>query len=355
MSRTQKLLSALLTLCLLLGCRPHCRAVSDDALAAALERSAAYVAQTAPKPQVGSVGGEWAVLGLARSDLDVPQDYFEGYLSNVEETVTAKGGVLHTRKYTEYSRLVLTLSALGQDARNVAGYDLTLPLGDYEATIRQGLNGPICALLALDSRGYPMPRCPQAKTQATRQMYVAHILARQLPGGGWSLTGQGEAEADLTGMALQALAKYQDQEPVREAVQAALARMSQDQDGQGGYSSWGSANAESVAQMLCALGELDIPLDDPRFVKNGRGLLDALLSFQCPDGGFRHTAGSQYSDLMTSEQGLYALAAAKRLQEGQGSLYRMEPLAPQSLEQALVLARQRLAELLAQAARSEDR
>lgn len=351
MSWTKKALFSLLSLCLLLGCAPRGRAAEADALTAALARAAEYVSQAVDAPQVGSTGGEWAALGLARSGYTVP----DGYYAQVEAYVTAKNGVLHARKYTEYSRVVLALSALGHDARRVAGYDLTLPLGDYDNTVRQGLNGPIWALLALDSRAYPMPQCPQAKTQATRQMYVERILDCQLPGGGWSLTGESPAEADLTGMALQALAKYQDQACVQEAVQAALERMSQAQDGQGGYSSWGSANVESVAQMLCALGELGVPLDDPRFVKNGHSLLDALLSFQNPDGGFRHTADSGPSDLMASEQGLYALAAVKRLQNGQDSLYRMESLAPQSLEQLFFYAGQRLDQLLAQAAQGAGR
>ncbi len=33
----------------------------------------------------------------------------------------------------------------------MAGYDLTKALGDYDKTIWQGLNGPIWALIALDS------------------------------------------------------------------------------------------------------------------------------------------------------------------------------------------------------------
>ena len=40
-----------------------------------------------------------------------------------------KGG-LHEKKYTEYSRVIVALSAIGRDARDVAGYDLTKALGD---------------------------------------------------------------------------------------------------------------------------------------------------------------------------------------------------------------------------------
>lgn len=293
-------------------------------LDAALADTAQYIYQTVKTPQTGSTGGEWAVLGLARSGYDVPKEYYEGYFTAVEAQVSACGGVLHDTKYTEYSRVIVALSALGRDARNVAGYDLTLPLGDYDKTVRQGLNGPIWALIALDSRDYPVPQNQEAKTQATRQMYVDRILEAQLPGGGWSLTGRGGADPDLTGMALQALAKYQDQSAVRRATERALACMSKEQNSGGGFSSGGTESSESCVQMLVALGELGIPLDDPRFVKNGRTLLDALLTYYVPGGGFRHTVSDTEPNLMASEQGLYGLAAAKRLRDGQSSLYRMD-------------------------------
>lgn len=125
-------------------------------------------------------------------------------------------GVLHEKKYTEYSRLIVALSSIGMDARNVAGYDLTYALGDYDKTIWQGMNGLIWALIALDSRNYPVPQNKEAKTQAIRQMYIDRILDCQLADGGWSLfggteaasTGDGVSDPDITGMALQALAKY---------------------------------------------------------------------------------------------------------------------------------------------------
>ena len=191
-------------------------AVSADTLEAALADAAAYICRTVKNPQVGSIGGEWAVLGLARSGYEVPEAYYQDYYATVEDYVEACGGVLHEKKYTEYSRLIVALSAIGIDARDVAGYDLTRALGDYDKTIWQGLNGPIWALIALDSRGYPMPENPEAETQATRQMYIDRILECQLPDGGWSLfggteaasAGDGVSDPDITGMALQALAKY---------------------------------------------------------------------------------------------------------------------------------------------------
>ncbi len=310
---------------------PAAAKVSDQALADAIRDTAEFMYKTVKNPQVGSIGGEWAVLGLARSGYTVPDAYYQDYYATVEAYVKACNGQLHDKKYTEYSRVIVALSSIGRDARNVAGYDLTKPLGDYDKTIWQGLNGPIWALIALDSRDYPMPVCPEAKTQATRQMYIDRILDCQLPDGGWSLfggtaaagSGDGISDPDITGMALQALAKYQDQPAVKKASEEALACMSKRQDQEAGYSSWGTTNSESCVQMICALCELGIPLDDARFVKNGKTMLDNLMTFYIPGKGFQHTADGSGSNQMAAEQGFYGLIAAQRMQTGKNSLYRM--------------------------------
>ena len=278
-------------------------AVTDDELSTAVTGSAKYMLDTVESPQVGSIGGEWAVIGLARSGYPVPQEYWDGYYATVEEYVEACGGVLHDKKYTEYSRLVVALTAIGADPRDVAGYNLLTPLGDFDKTIWQGINGPIWALIALDSGNYDMPVNTEAETQATRQMYVDEILSRQLDNGGWNLTdrgGSGGADPDITGMALQALAKYQEQAEVRAATEDALYCLSAMQDTDGGFSSWDSANSESVVQVIVALCELGIDLDDSRFVKDGNTLLDNLMSYRKANGSFLHTAAGSGSNQMPS-------------------------------------------------------
>jgi len=314
--------SLVLALALALSLALPASAYSQSAVDAALTDTAACVCAQTAAPRVGSVGGDWAVLGLARSGCAVPENYYQSYYAAVEKTVQACGGVLDKRKYTEYSRVITALSSIGKDARSVAGYDLTTPLGDYERTIWQGINGPVWALIALDSRSYPMPRNPDAVTQATRQMYVDRILAGQLSGGGWSQSGS-VPDPDMTGMALQALAKYQSQPAVKTAVDAALSRMSEQQSSDGGFSSWGTANFESCVQMIVALTELGIPLSDSRFVKNGNTLADNLLTFYRKGVGFAHTQDGTGSDQMATEQGLYGLAAMERAAKKQNSLYRM--------------------------------
>ena len=220
-----------------------------------LSRAAGFVNKKVTSPSLGSIGGEWAVLGLSRADYAVPDGYFEGYLSRVGDYVTEKKGILSSRKYTEYSRLILALTSLGVDARDFRGYDLTLPLGDFDATIKQGTNGAVFALLALDSGDYPMPENPGAKVQATRSMYVDLILSRQNSDGGWSVTfGEDEkSDADMTAMALQSLADYVSRDDVKAAVDAGFSYLSKIQLADGGFSSNGAENCESVSQVIIAL------------------------------------------------------------------------------------------------------
>ena len=327
MEEMKKTLSLVLILVCLLGLAVPAAGAGTD-LQTLVNGSAKYMLSAVKSPEHGDVGGEWAVLGLARSGYTVPDGYFEGYYGKLEAYVKEVKGVLHARKYTDYSRVIITLSALGKDARDVGGYNLLTPLGDYDKTIWQGLNGPIWALIAIDSANYPMPQNPDAKTQATRQMYIDCILDAELDEGGWTLSRRSAADPadpDITGMALQALAKYQDQPAVAAATERALSIMSEKQDAEGGYSNmWGAANSESTVQVLVALCELGIGWDDPRFVKNGYTLLDNLLTFRTSAGGFYHIAdGSDGDNQMSAEQGFYGLIACLRYEKGMNSLYRM--------------------------------
>lgn len=303
---------------------------SDERLNKAVEKTAEFMYKVVPNPQVGSIGGEWAVIGLARSGYNVTNEYYHKYYSTVEDYVKSLHGKLHDKKYTEYSRLIVALSTIGKDPRDVGGYNLLTSLGDYDKTIWQGLNGPIWALIALDSGNYPMPKNPEAKTQATREMYINRILECQLSDGGWSLFGGTRAamkneksDPDITGMALQALAKYQDIPEVRKVTEEALECMSKQQKENAGYFSWGSENSESCVQVIVALTELGIPLDDERFVKNRNTMIDNLLTYYKEGNGFLHTLKGTGSNQMASEQGFYGIVAAKRAIEGKNSLYRM--------------------------------
>lgn len=263
-------------------------------------------------------GSEWLVIALARSGREVPDSYYDSVVKAVQDA----GGVLSDRKFTEYSRTILALTAIGRDPTNVGGYDLLSKLADMDDVTFQGLNGAIFALIALDSNKYDVPAVADGGKQVTRDGLAAYILDQQLSDGGWALSGD-SADPDMTAMALQALAAYRTgDKAVQSAVDKALKTLSDMQQADGGYSSWGTLNSESCAQVIIALTALGIdPAKDSRFAKNGLTVLDALLSFAL-DGGFRHTADGERNDMAT-EQALCALTAYARLLDGKTALYDM--------------------------------
>lgn len=291
-----------------------------------LVETAAYLSASVPDPGVSSIGGEWAVIGLARND-SLPADYAASYYSNLVRTLRDTGGVLHRVKYTEYSRVVIALSSLGFDPTDVAGYDVLSPLGDFDQVCWQGVNGPIWALIALDSRGYDVPTAPDGKRQTTRDALVDAVLDSEIAGGGWALSGS-VPDVDMTAMALTSLAPYRvSRADVAAAVERGLSVLSSLQGEDGGYGDAGSASSESCAQVVVALSSLGIdPASDERFVKESGSVLDALCSFAVPGGGFKHVADGEVNGMAT-EQGFYALVAYERLLSGKTSLFDMSDVA----------------------------
>ena len=267
-------------------------------------------------PTVNSTGGEWMVIGLARSGRPVPA----GYYDNVVEYVKAKADAnerLHPAKVTDNARVILALTAIGKDVTNVDGHNLLKGLDNMAYVQTQGINGPIFTLIALDSHNYP------TMGDVTREKLIQVILDAQLNDGGWDLSAE-NADTDMTAMAIQALAPYyKTNETVKAAVDKALEALSAMQRPDGGFGSWGTINSESCAQVIVALTALGIdPTTDSRFIKNGLTVLDALAGFYVNGGGFRHTAGGERNGMAT-EQGYYALAAYYRFANAQTRLYDM--------------------------------
>ena len=267
-------------------------------------------------PTVNSVGGEWMVIGLARSGRPVPAGYYDNVVEYVKAMADANER-LHRAKVTDNARVILALTAIGKDVTNVGGHNLLKGLDNMAYVQTQGINGPIWTLIALDSHNYP------TMGDVTREKLIQVILDAQLNDGGWDLSAD-KADPDMTAMAIQALAPYyKTNETVKAAVDKALEALSALQRTDGGFGSWGTVNSESCDQVIVALTALGIdPTADSRFVKNGNTVLDALASFYVTGGGFRHIASGD-RDGMATEQGYYALAAYYRFANAQTRLYDM--------------------------------
>lgn len=304
-------------------------------------------------PAFSSVGGEWAALVLGRAGR-MTEEWKTKYLAavktsfdNVSETLKAQNK-LHRIKLTENSRAIIGLYSAGADVTDFNGWNLCAPLAgdnvggdkteesaDYTATLKQGINGPIYALIALDYAGYKsegetkVTDVTEENTTTLRDDYLNDILSKEISGGGWALSGT-SADPDITMMAVQALSKYTYLPEVNDAVERALTVMSSKQNAQGGYSSWGSVNAESISQVICGLTMLGIdPTTDERFIKNGNTLVDALKSFSadCVKDkvtyseyrGYAHAEqnGVMKYNQMATEQAGYAMVALWCQKKGQ--------------------------------------
>ena len=169
-----------------------------------------------------------------------------------------------------------------------------------------------------------MPTAPPGQKQTGRDELAETILDRQLKDGGWAYSGD-KAQADMTAMAIQALAPYYNESgEVKNALDKAVTLLSQLQGSTGGYTSGGTLNVESAAQVIIALTALGIdPYSDSRFIKNGASVLDSLCSFYVEGEGFSHSSGGTTDELATA-QAYCALCAYYRYTDARPGLYDMK-------------------------------
>lgn len=285
-----------------------------------LNATMAQMANTVTMPVFGTTAGEWTVFSLARGGYyEKNSTYFTDYYNRIVSTVNEEAasvnmnGALHKNKSTENSRLIVALSAIGKNATSVGNYDLVEPYSSngFDWIKKQGINGTIWALIALDSNNY-------ATTDTTiRQQCVDSILSLRHDDGGWSLMANKSyaSDPDVTGMALTALYPYRNQAAVAEACNEAFACLSAMQHDNGTFASGGSECSESCAWVIVACSTWGIDPDtDSRFMKNGNSVVDGLLAHYLADEAmFQHIIGAG-SNAMATDQSCYALVAYDRLQ-----------------------------------------
>lgn len=344
-----------------------------------------YILETVKEPKMGSTYGEWSVMDLLRgmytgSDYInyIPADYFTKYVDGINTYVTNKNGELDRNKSTEWSRLTLSMSALGIPITNIAGYDFVDRLAQsYKFSYRQGINGPIWEIIALNTAGYEFPITPSKSAAGdinTVGKMIDFIIGKEITTtagvtGGWSLPGK-VADPDITGMALQALAPYYVDETkypktsintsyveFKKSVERGILAMSAMQQPGGGFNAWGNVNAESTTQVIVALTALNIDpktksvalptIGETALFNQQAGMndgvttdnmIDMLLSFfaegsgSSPEvSGFKHItsgydggggSGTGVNDMAT-DQALYGLIAYDRFLQKQKPLYDM--------------------------------
>lgn len=320
------LLAIMLLLCSCGNEQPKEQTLTDIALFVADGQKALYGVKpteellTLPEFTPGISVCDWTAVAFKK--LGFEEDY-EGYLKGLEAFVTeayATKTKLSPSKATEWHRMIIVASSLGADATAfgetpdgnkinlVADGTYNYINGDLSS---QGVNAFIYALLALDSKSYEVPE----GSVYTRESIIENILALQFENGAF---GFGNIpSADITGMALQALASYTDDAKVKSAVNKAVMYLSESQNGNGSYSGMDVETSESIAQVVTGIACCGIdPRTDERFIKHKTSAFDALFAFQNKDGSFSHLEDDNKGDFLATEQALLAIIAVINLENG---------------------------------------
>lgn len=253
--------------------------------------------------QIG-VGAEWYILSLVQYN---PSLDFSKYRSALEKYVSSGAG-----NPTEREMYALLLAATGYS-------------GNYVSDIIESSTGKLGIMsyvysLHLLNLGYKAPTI-------TKQSVITEILSRQKSDGGFAVSGK-YGDVDATAMTLQALSQNVSDSKVNAAVDKALSFLSSCLDDNGEYSSYGAVNSESASQVIIALSALGIDSEkDSRFIKNGKTLIDTLLTYKLTDGSFSHSHENG-SDSYATVQALSAFVAYYRFLTGKGSLYKFSVKTP---------------------------
>ena len=290
-----------------------------------------YVKAETYNPSLGSTYGEWAVLAEARGNVSASV-WYDKYLSNIAKSVASMNGKLDPTstqtKHTEYSRVILALTALGEDATKFTGsnstvYNLVEPLfeknGSTYRVSEQGNNGTAFALIALDSGNY----YDNATGTTARNAWINSLLDAQISDGSWGIDADFPgSNVDMTAMVVQALAPYcSTNATVKAAVDKAVEWLSVEYQKTGDYGS-----SESAAQVIVALSALGIDARTKAdFQYKGISVLSNFLSYADPNSkGFLHDKQPNSTvNQMASEQAAYTLVAYDRYVNGSKRLYDM--------------------------------
>ena len=277
---------------------PTCESVMEDILAQSRAGASAQAWAAEILPQEIGQNAEWYVFALR----DDPSCDFSAYHTALQDYLR------ETKIPAAATRQKFALALL------MTGGTDDFVQETVNSTIgQQGVMSLIFGLHLLNNGCVSTSHTQADTTQA--------LLNLQLPDGGWAVMGA-VSDADVTAMAIQALApQYDSDSAVQASIDRAVALLSDTQLETGEFSSYGIPNPESAAQVWIALSSLEIDArTDARFIKNGATIFDGILRYRLPDGTFCHQAEGA-SDPAATTQVFLSLAAYQRLQSGSTSLY----------------------------------
>ena len=241
-----------------------------------------------------------SLFALGSAGVSVEHKYLTAVLKEIalEETADDDGSAL--------ARDILAVSFSGISAENVSERNLIAELADFPDVSRQAA---ALALLAADCNGYDLP---EGSTN-DRSALLNVILAAQNEDGSFSPIRGETGTVTATALSLTALAPYNAEQSVLQAIDKGILWLSEQRDPvTGGYLDEGGAlSCQTTAVVITALTSLGIQLDDPQFCdEGGTNLLQLILTLQQEGGGFAAAPGGEV-DIDVTQTAILAMVAQK--------------------------------------------
>lgn len=250
----------LLALCMLLPAYSAFAATDNDKIGQRLEKVASQTEGATNylyKDKDFGVADAVDMLAAVRN-YDASDAQVEGFIAAVEKELKANGGKLYyddnyaqigtnnTEELELYAAIICVYDAMGKDYTDVAGYDLSKLMQNCGTTVY----GTNYYLYRLVTEACAIVDAPQSFVQSV----IKNLTDLYKMGEGPDFWGGYGASADDLGAFLTALAPYADDYKtyIDDAVELLEKNVSD-----AGYTSWGSANADSTAMALMAYSALD--------------------------------------------------------------------------------------------------
>lgn len=279
--------------------------------------------QTAKKEVTCQFGAEWVMLGRLRA-LDGAQGWktkdadIQTYVSSVM-TAIKSGKLSRETVPTTIERVVLILTALGLDATNFCGQDLTAWLYENQNWSNYVSSDLIWGLIALDSGKY-------TAADGYREALIQHLTEyqKQDTGAFFYSSSWNADDVDMTAMAMIALAPYKDSSATAKKMYDAgwkyIESKKDDQGNYGGKSYDPCCTNAYVVIAKCAAGETGVEDTVSWMLKNCLG-----------EKGFN--LKGEYNG-MSTYQGMMSMAAYQRAKAGKADLFAMSDVSKHVIQVA---------------------
>lgn len=279
--------------------------------------------QTAKKDVTCQFGAEWVMLGRLRA-LDGAQGWktkdadIQTYAGSVM-TAIQSGKLSKETVPTTIERVVLTLTALGLDATNFCGQDLTAWLYKNQNWSNYVSSDLIWGLIALDSGKY-------TAADGYKEALIQHLTEyqKQDTGAFFYSSSWNADDVDMTAMAMIALAPYKDSNATAKKMYDAgwkyIESKKDDQGNYGGKSYDPCCTNAYVVIAKCAAGQTGMEDTVSWMLKNCLG-----------EKGFN--LKGEYNG-MSTYQGMMSMAAYQRAKAGKAGLFAMSDVSKRVIQVA---------------------